>query len=165
MSLPCSLLRADHPRRVNTVNQGSNLFRMSATRNKSPSEDPHSLRHRSSNANVVVEARDYTSQIDMSPLAPFHKKSISSSLDGIRIHPRVPTGSPSNLEDVELSLLSEEERISAGRNLQDGDARSSAGGAKTTAMSSRDKKAMTLLIILCRSLSYLRAFNSVDTTL
>ncbi|KAG2062077.1 hypothetical protein BDR06DRAFT_946175 [Suillus hirtellus] len=121
---------------------------MSATRNKSPSEDPHSLRHRSSNANVVVEARDYTSQIDMSPLPPFHKKAISSSLDGIRILPRVPTGSSSDLEDVELSLLSEEERISAGRNLQDGDARSSAGGAKTTAMSSRDKKAMTLLIIL-----------------
>lgn len=76
--------------------------------------------------------------------------------------PRVPTGSYSDLEDVELSLLSEEERTSVGRNLQDGDVHSSAGGAKTTAMSSRDKKAMTLLIILCRSLSYLRAFNPVD---
>ncbi|KAG2155391.1 acetyl-coenzyme A transporter 1 [Suillus clintonianus] len=84
----------------------------------------------------------------MSPLPPFGKKAISSSLDSIRILPRVPTGSSSDLEEVELSLLSEEERTSAARNLQDGDAQFSAGGTKTTAMSSRDRKAMTLLIIL-----------------
>jgi hypothetical protein len=135
---------------------------MSATRNRSPSEDPPSLRHRSNNANLVVDSEHRTGQIDMSPLPPLHKKAVSSSLDSIRIVPRVPTGSYSDLEDVELSLLSEEERTSVGRNLQDGDVHSSAGGAKTTAMSSRDKKAMTLLIILCRSLSYLRAFNPVD---
>lgn len=133
---------------------------MSATRNRSPSEDPPSLRHRSNNANLVVE--HHTGQIDMSPLQPLHKKAVSSSLDSIRIAPRVPAGSYSDLEDVELSLLSAEERTSAGRNLQDGDVHSSASGAKTTAMSSRDKKAMSLLIILCRSLSYLRAFNPVD---
>ncbi|KAG2044232.1 acetyl-coenzyme A transporter 1-domain-containing protein [Suillus americanus] len=116
---------------------------MSVSRKKSPSEDPPSLRHRSNNVNVVVE--DYT---NMAPPPLFHKNTISSSLDSIRILPRVPTGSSSGIEDVELSLLSGEERTGAGRNLQDGDAHSSAGGAKTTAMSSRDKKAMTLLIIL-----------------
>jgi hypothetical protein len=119
---------------------------MSAFRNKSPSEDLPSLRHRPNNANVVVE--DHTNQIDMAPLPLFHKNTVSSSLDSIRILPRVPTGSSTGIEDVELSLLSEEERASAGRNLQDGDAHPSADGAKTTVMSSRDKKAMTLLIIL-----------------
>ncbi|KAG1755060.1 acetyl-coenzyme A transporter 1 [Suillus paluster] len=81
----------------------------------------------------------------MSPLASFHKKVVSSSFDSIRISPRVPTGSSS---EIELSLLSEEERTSAGRDLQDGDTQFLADATKKTVMSSRDRKAMTLLIIL-----------------
>jgi len=92
----------------------------------------------------------------MFSLASFRKKAASSSLDSIRISPRMPIGSSSETEEVELSLLSEEERASAGR---DGDAQIHADATKTTAMSSSDKKAVILLIILCRSLSYVFAFN------
>jgi len=116
---------------------------MSALRSKSPSEDLRSLRHRSNIANVEVSS----GQADMSLLSHHHKKALSSSLDSIRILPRAPAGSSSaESEEVELTLLSEEERASAAL---DGDVQTH---TRATTMSSRDRKAMTLLIILCLSL-------------
>jgi len=122
-------------------------------RNKSPPEDLPNLRHRSNNANVEVTA----GQTDMSPLPPFPKKVVPSSLDSIRILPRAHAGSSAESEDVELSLLSEEERASAGL---DDDVQTHVYAARTTAISSRDKKAMTLLIILCRLLHISRFHSS-----
>jgi MFS transporter, PAT family, solute carrier family 33 (acetyl-CoA transportor), member 1 len=118
---------------------------MSALRNESPSEDLPNLRYRSHNANVEVTA----GQTDMSPLPPFPKKAVSSSLDSIRILPRAPAGTSSETEEVELSLLSGEERASA---RLDGDVQTHVHAVTTTAMSSKDRKAMTLLIILCQLL-------------
>jgi hypothetical protein len=117
---------------------------MSALRDESPAEDLPNLRYRSNNANVEVTS----GQTNMSPLPPFHKKYVSSSLDSIQVLPRAPVGS-SESEEVELSLLSEEGRASAS---SDGDVQIHAYATRTATISSSDRKAMTLLIILCRSL-------------
>jgi hypothetical protein len=87
---------------------------------------------------------------------------VSSSLDSIYISPRTPRtprsariGLNDNVEEVELSLLSDEERLQAG----DGLGLADMGGVEYDAkrpISSKDKRGMVLLCVLC-SLSLLPA--------
>ena len=85
---------------------------------------------------------------------------VTTSLDSVRILPRTPRtprlGEQSRraseddagaVDEVELSLLGEDERRQAALGLPSEDA----SGSKRS-LSTRDKKAMTLLIILCESL-------------
>ncbi|KAH7929383.1 hypothetical protein BV22DRAFT_1029629 [Leucogyrophana mollusca] len=125
---------------------------MSTHRNKSSAKHLPSLRHRPSNINVEANL----DQLDMSPPAPPNLKAVSSSLDSIRISPRTPTAMRTvrrstdvgDSEEVELSLLDEEERSRAARDLNDGEVLGHLDAAKKKPLSNRDKKAMVLLIIL-----------------
>ncbi|KAI5119933.1 hypothetical protein M0805_000898 [Coniferiporia weirii] len=78
---------------------------------------------------------------------------VSSSLESIHIPPRTPktarsySSNDDAVEEVELSLLNEDERRMAGASSEDGDAY--VPSLKTKAgMSSKDKRGMILLIVL-----------------
>lgn len=90
---------------------------------------------------------------------------VSTSLDSIQIQPRTPrTPRPhrewangdgpvvGSMDEVELTLLSEEERARAGAEDGFGDV----GGlkSKSGAFSTEDKKAIALLSVLCECLAY-----------
>ncbi|KAH7914467.1 acetyl-coenzyme A transporter 1-domain-containing protein [Hygrophoropsis aurantiaca] len=127
---------------------------MSGHRNDSSTKHLPSLRHRTSNINVEA-AFD---EPDMTPPASTKLKGVSSSLDSIRISPRTPTamrtvrgstdGFMGETEEVELSLLDEQERARAGQHLNNGEALGHFDASKKKTLSNRDKKAMVLLIIL-----------------
>jgi PAT family acetyl-CoA transporter-like MFS transporter 1 len=94
---------------------------------------------------------------DMSPR--LHSSAVTSSLDHIQIVPRTPkmprtlptqNGMGDGSDEVELSLLGEAERREAAHGLEDG-----MGGSfedwldPKQPLSSKDKRAMALLIVLC----------------
>lgn len=79
---------------------------------------------------------------------------VSSSLDSIHVTPRTPITARSraglyengeNLEEVELSLLGDEERRQAARGLEEEEL----GYDPKRPISTKDKKAMVLLCVLC----------------
>ena len=80
---------------------------------------------------------------------------VSSSLDSIFISPRTPVArSPrpplngsADSEEVELSLLGEEERRQAATGIDEDDV----GYTSKRPVSSKDKRAMVLLCVLCKS--------------
>lgn len=80
---------------------------------------------------------------------------VSSSLDSIQINPRTPKTARANWtgleddenEDVELSLLGEEERRQAAAGL---DQEYGAPDDSKRPLSAKDKKAMVLLSVLCK---------------
>lgn len=114
---------------------------MQYTDMSTPAKSTPSLRHR---PNLNVE--DQTDGM--------RKKPISSSLDSIRISPRVPpmtrnsrkTSDPDERDQVQLALLS-----------QDHDEEPSFDNVheKTRPLSAKDKRAMSLLIVLCPSTPFL----------
>jgi MFS transporter, PAT family, solute carrier family 33 (acetyl-CoA transportor), member 1 len=81
---------------------------------------------------------------------------VSSSLEGIFISPRTPVArSPrppqnggADSEEVELSLLGEAERRQAATGL---DGEDDVGYTSKRPVSSKDKRAMVLLCVLCKS--------------
>lgn len=71
---------------------------------------------------------------------------VSSSLNNMHISPRTQrTQRNVDEEDVELSLLGEDERYQAGRGLDDG-----GNSVSKQPISAKDKRAMVLLCILCK---------------
>ncbi|EGO02780.1 hypothetical protein SERLA73DRAFT_47680 [Serpula lacrymans var. lacrymans S7.3] len=92
----------------------------------------------------------------MSP-APLDSRAVSSSLDSIHISPRTPTAmraarrsaDTDEGEEVELTLLDDDERSRAARGLSDVDSLGHIDGPKPKrSLSVKDRKAMVLLIIL-----------------
>lgn len=98
-----------------------------------------SLRHR---PNLNVE--DQTDDV-------MRKKPVSSSLDSIRISPRVQTmgrhSRRASDDEVQLSLFSQDHEPAH-------DDAVSAFHKKNKTLSVKDRKAMTLLIVLCPSIPY-----------
>jgi len=84
---------------------------------------------------------------------------ISSSLNSIRITPRTPKTprvAMYNEDDVELTLLDDEERLRSANGFQDDDA--SVADSDTdlkTPISANDKRQMVLLCFLCECVSSL----------
>lgn len=98
---------------------------------------------------------DVEERQDMAPrLDP---KAISSSLESIHIPPRTPRSGRSMAngelrEEVELSLLSEQERRDASLDEEDGEDYIRTPKSKPQ-LSGKDKRAMALLIVLCESVT------------
>lgn len=79
---------------------------------------------------------------------------VSTSLNSIRITPRTPKTPRSEMQngddDLELSLLDEEERLRSARDFEDGDDASSESEIDVKRpISAKDKKEMVLLCFLC----------------
>lgn len=101
-------------------------------------------------------------------MRPIHKQgdsmAVSSSLHNIHISPRTPkTPKTSQFDEaeegVELSLLNEEERYQAARDFDD---MQELNGNVKHPISSKDKRAMVLLCILCKSsISYLCYYSEI----
>lgn len=118
---------------------------MSTLRRQESPAKPHlpSLRHR---PNLNVE--------DQTDMHGHRKKPIASSLDSIHISPRASTmarhsrraSDAGEHDEVQLSLLSQEHAPT-----HDDDVSFGAGHKKSKTLSVRDRKAMTLLIVLCPS--------------
>lgn len=118
------------------------------SRQESPTK-PHfpSLRHR-----AILNVEDDTD------MRADRQRPIATSLDSIHISPRVPSttahsgrrlsngGEP---DEVELSLLSQEHDQAYDNDVPFGEVHK-----KTKSLSVRDRKAMTLLIILCPSIPF-----------
>lgn len=91
---------------------------------------------------------------------------VTSSLNSIHISPRTPRTPRPNMgddeeEDVELTLLNEEERLRSARAFNDhddGDSMVSAEDVSKRPISGKDKRGMVLLCVLCA----LRASNLLD---
>ncbi|KAG1716324.1 hypothetical protein ID866_808 [Astraeus odoratus] len=119
---------------------------MSTRREKSPVPRIPYLRHRNSNLNVEM-------QDNMNSSASRHKRAIASSLDSILISPRNSSAmgslrrstDVSDGTEVAMSLLDGDERARAVEGLED-DGEFVKKRSKT--IPARDKRAMTLLIIL-----------------
>jgi PAT family acetyl-CoA transporter-like MFS transporter 1 len=86
------------------------------------------------------------------PATPLNPMAVSSSLDSIFISPRTPvarsprTNQNGNADDdVELSLLGEDERRLAAAGLDEDDPYTT-----KRPLSSKDKRAMVLLCVLCK---------------
>jgi hypothetical protein len=78
-----------------------------------------------------------------------HRQSVSTTLDSVQITPRTPRVVRSNhadAEDVEMSLLGEDDRRRADAGFADGNGHLEANKAP---LSPEDKRAMALLCILC----------------
>jgi hypothetical protein len=78
---------------------------------------------------------------------------VTSSLHNIHISPRAPKSSRDSADaedDVEMSLLGEDERRRAVQDLEDNVLPPHSAGKKS--MSKRDKRAMVLLCVLCECL-------------
>ena len=72
----------------------------------------------------------------------------TSSMDTIRIQPRTPRQGTHDTQEVELSLLEENEQRQAAVGFPDDDDFTGASRLKRP-MSTRDKRSMGLLIVLC----------------
>lgn len=117
---------------------------MSTVRQESPAK-PHlpSLRHR---PNINVE--------DQTDMHTHRKKPTASTLDSIHISPRAPTmvrhsrraSDVDERDEVQLSLLSQEHDPTHDDRVSFGEVHE-----KTKTLSARDRKAMSLLIVLCPS--------------
>ena len=78
----------------------------------------------------------------------FHEaRGTTSSMDNVRIQPRTPRQGPHDTEEVELTLLEEDEQRQAAFGASDDD--SARGGRPKRPMSTKDKRSMGLLCILC----------------
>ena len=93
---------------------------------------------------------------DQEPMRKANGAAVSSSLESIHIPPRTPrsaVGSDDNMqsmEEVEMSLLTTEERQRAATGVSPDDAYVSKGKA---GMSTKDKRGIILLIVLCECLA------------
>ena len=104
------------------------------------------------------QRRKLTEQKDMSRGAKLD--AMTTSLNSIQIQPRTPrssrpgrdwaSGSDGGTDEVELTLLNEDERREAGAGVDGFGLESGAEKAKST-LTAEDKKAMVLLSILCSS--------------
>ena len=90
---------------------------------------------------------------------------VTSSLNSIHISPRTPrtprTSRPGigddEEEDVELSLLNEEERLRSARDFLDHEPTSSKPeDASKLPISAKDKRGMVLLCVLCKLTAFVR---------
>ncbi|KAI6133242.1 acetyl-coenzyme A transporter 1-domain-containing protein [Pisolithus croceorrhizus] len=116
---------------------------MSSPWKKTSAKRTPQLRHRTGNVAPDV----------MEPHISHHKSAVASSLDGIIISPRVPSTvrparEPLDMvegDEVELSFLDGDERLRAEEGPDDDDELLK---MKPKTISARDKRAMTLLIIL-----------------
>ena len=71
----------------------------------------------------------------------------TSSMDTVRIQPRTPRQGAHDTEEVELTLLEEDEQRQAAIGVSNDDSARTSRSARS--MSTRDKRSMVLLIILC----------------
>lgn len=71
----------------------------------------------------------------------------TSSMDTVRIQPRTPRQGAHDTQEVELALLEEDERRQAAVDVSDDD--SARARRSKRPISTRDKRSMGLLIILC----------------
>ena len=121
---------------------------MSARRSKSPSKQPR-LRNKSKKDKEANEGEE-----DM----PQRPMAVTSGLNAIHIAPRTPKTSKTqrnvvdeeNTQEMELSLLDEEERKQAARGLGETEEQGyvSEPDAKRS-LSSKDQRGLVLLIVLC----------------
>lgn len=74
---------------------------------------------------------------------------MTSSMDTVRVQPRTPRRPTHDMEEVELTLLEEDERRQAAVGVAD-DGPAMAGRPKPP-MSAKDKRSMILLCVLCES--------------
>lgn len=99
----------------------------------------------------VTSASEQSEQISLpqdmpNPYSYNEVRGTTSSMDTVRIQPRTPR-LQHDTEEVELSLLGEDERRQAAFGVPDGD---SAGAVRVKGpMSNRDKRSMGLLCVLC----------------
>lgn len=71
----------------------------------------------------------------------------TSSMDTVRIQPRTPRQGARDTQELELTLLEEDEQRQAAVGVSDGD--SARTSRSTRPMSTKDKRSMGLLITLC----------------
>ena len=71
----------------------------------------------------------------------------TSSMDTVRIQPRTPRQGAHDTEEIELALLEEEEQSQAAVGISDDS--SARAGRSRRPMSTRDKRSMGLLCVLC----------------
>ena len=136
---------------------------MSARRNKSSSEQPR-LRNKSKKEKERTES-DEDQDRDMPSSRPM---AVTSGLNAIHIAPRTPKTprTPWNrlgeddTQEVELSLLGEEERREAARGLGETEEQGYANGLEVKrSLSAKDRRGMALLIVLCECWSYCCKFT------
>lgn len=106
------------------------------------------------------------------PANPLDSMAVSSSLDSIRVSPRTPkTARPSHFdpnghaesEEIGLSLLGEEERRRAAEGLEELEEDEFGGRLQSKQpLSSKDKRSMALLCVLCKY--YVIPFRDFDLT-
>lgn len=96
---------------------------------------------------------DLTGEEDKMPNPFARDAAVSSSLESIHVPPRTPRSGrnmDSMEEEVEMSLLTEDERKAAATDFDLTNGESGQRSAKgVPPMSSKDKKAVALLIVLC----------------
>jgi MFS transporter, PAT family, solute carrier family 33 (acetyl-CoA transportor), member 1 len=126
---------------------------MSARRNKSSSKQPKLRKHK----------EDNKSDEDMPTARPM---AVSSGLNAIHIAPRTPRISKlqwngveeDDTQEVELSLLDEEERLQAARGLGQTEEQGYVGGLDSKhPLSAKDQRGMALLIVLCEHNDFVMA--------
>jgi len=80
---------------------------------------------------------------------------VTSSLNSIHISPRTPRTPRPNMgdedaDDVELSLLNEEDRVRSAQEFQENDSISEQEDVLKRPISAKDKRGMVLLCVLCK---------------
>ena len=80
---------------------------------------------------------------------PKETRGMTSSMDTVRVQPRTPRRPTPDMEEVELTLLEEDEQRQAAVGVSDGGP--AMAGRPKPPMSAKDKRSMFLLCILCES--------------
>lgn len=80
---------------------------------------------------------------------PRETRGTTSSMNNVRVQPRTPRRPTHDMEDVELTLLEEDERRQAAVGVSDGEPPTAS--RPKPPMSAKDKRSMFLLCILCES--------------
>lgn len=86
---------------------------------------------------------------------PREPMAVTSSLNSIHISPRTPRTPRPNMgdedaDDVELSLLNEEDRVRSAQEFQENDSISEQEDVLKRPISAKDKRGMVLLCVLCK---------------
>lgn len=80
---------------------------------------------------------------------PRETRGTTSSMDTVRVQPRTPRRPTNDMEEVELTLLEEDERRQAAVGVSDEEP--ATAGRPKPPMSAKDKRSMFLLCTLCES--------------
>ena len=114
-----------------------------------------SSRKRKGKVASATKSPKQVSSLEGMPNANKHRGT-TSSMDTVSIQPRAPRQGPYDTEEVELTLLEEDERRQAAFGVSDGDSVRAGRPKQKRPMSTKDKRSMGLLCTLCEFLSCYR---------